>query len=226
MDGGCCMRRDVLGLLEEIRDAASSGQRGGRSGRRGAASSTPTTEGVPGRRGDGRGRSGPGSGQRRGGAMRRWEARRSPRLMGYNYGLAGAYFVTVCTWGREAVLGEVVGSEVGLSAAGRAVAAAWEAVPLRLTGVEIDAFVVMPNHVHGIVVLGGDPEVPLATVSPTLAVVMRVFKSVSGIEGNRALGRTAVLAAELPRSDRAEWAGVGVDPAVHRGESGAVGDGY
>jgi len=121
--------------------------------------------------------------------MRRWEGRRSPRSVGYDYGQAGVYFVTVCTWGREAVLGEVVGGEVVLSAAGRAVEEAWETVPLRVAGVDADAFVVMPNPVHGIVVLGGDPEVPPETARPTLATVMRVFKSVSGIEGNRALGR-------------------------------------
>ena len=116
-------------------------------------------------------------------------ARRSPRLSGYDYSQAALYFVTVCTWAREPVLGEVVDGGVRLSPAGQATEAAWDTLPQRFPAVALDAFSVMPNHVHGIVVLGGDPDLPPDT-TPTLAAVMRAFKSVSGIAGNRALGRT------------------------------------
>ena len=121
--------------------------------------------------------------------MRPPPARRSPRLAGYDYSQAGLYFVTVCTWTRRPVLGEVVDGAVRLSPAGQATAAVWDSLPRRFPAVDLDAFVVMPNHVHGIVVLGGDPDLPPAT-APTLAAVMRAFKSVAGIAGNRALSRT------------------------------------
>ncbi len=122
--------------------------------------------------------------------MQNWHARRSPRLAGFDYGQFGQYFVTVCTWDRELLLGEVIASEVQVRQAGRAVLEAWEALPLRFPAVELDAFVVMPTHVHGILVLGGDPALSPGIALPHLAAVMRAFKSVSGIQGNRALGRT------------------------------------
>jgi putative transposase len=123
--------------------------------------------------------------------MRPWQARRSPRLAGFDYSQPGLYFVTVCTWGREPLLGEVVANEVQLSQAGHAALEAWEALPLRFPSLELDAFVVMPNHIHGILALGGDPSLSPAVARPTLAAVMRAFKSVSGIQGNQALGRAS-----------------------------------
>ena len=123
------------------------------------------------------------------GRVRSWEARRSPRLVGYDYRQAGAYFVTVCTWGREPLLGEVVGGEMQLDAAGHAVQRAWETLPRRFPGVDLDAFVVMPNHVHGVLVLGGDPSLPPSIPTPSLSAVLRAFKSVAAIEGHRALDR-------------------------------------
>ena len=122
--------------------------------------------------------------------MRTWPARRSPRLATFDYTHPGLYFVTVCTWGREPLLGEVVAGDMHLSQAGRAALEAWAALPLRFPAVDLDAFVVMPNHVHGILVLGGAPDLAPDIARPNLAVVMRAFKSVSGIQGNRALGRT------------------------------------
>ncbi len=49
----------------------------------------------------------------------------------------------------------------------------------------------MPDHLHGIVVLGADPDLRPATAMPTISAVIRTFTSVSGIDGNRALGRMA-----------------------------------
>jgi putative transposase len=121
--------------------------------------------------------------------MRPWQARRSPRLAGFDYRQPGLYFVTVCTWRREPLLGEVVAQEVQLSQAGHAALEAWKALPLRFPSVELDAFVVMPNHIHGILVLGGDPSISPAVARPNLAAVMRAFKSVAGIQGILALGR-------------------------------------
>ncbi len=115
--------------------------------------------------------------------------RRSPRLASYDYSQAGLYFVTICTHDRAPVLGEVRDGEMHRSAAGIAIEQTWTALPDRFPGVGFDAFVVMPDHMHGIVVLGYDPGPPLQVTIPSLAAVLRTFKSVSGIEGNRVLGR-------------------------------------
>ncbi|MDP9311308.1 MAG: hypothetical protein M3R24_10545 [Chloroflexota bacterium] len=83
--------------------------------------------------------------------------RRSIRLRGYDYSQAGAYFVTLCVQSREWLLGDVVDGRVVLSEAGAIVWRVWEELPRRFPMVELDAFVVMPNHVHGVIVIDGMP---------------------------------------------------------------------
>ena len=79
--------------------------------------------------------------------------RRSIRLRGYDYAQAGFYFVTICVRDRECMFGEVVDNDVRLSKYGTLVAQAWEDLPNHYPHLELDQFVVMPNHFHGIVVL-------------------------------------------------------------------------
>jgi len=81
--------------------------------------------------------------------------RRSIRLKGYDYALAGAYAFTLCTEGRLCLLGEVVAGGVQLTAAGEMVWQLWEALPARFSDVVLGEFVAMPNHVHGILALAG-----------------------------------------------------------------------
>ena len=79
--------------------------------------------------------------------------RRSLRLKGYDYGVAGAYFVTICTQDRACLFGDVAAGAMRLNDAGQMVATLWDGIAARFSGVEIDQFVVMPNHLHGILVL-------------------------------------------------------------------------
>jgi len=82
--------------------------------------------------------------------------RRSIRLRDYDYSRAGAYFVTACAWQRECLFGEVVDGGMRLNDAGRVVTEIWDALPQRYQEIEIDVFVTMPNHIHGIIVIN-DP---------------------------------------------------------------------
>ncbi len=82
--------------------------------------------------------------------------RRAIRLRGYDYGQEGAYFVTICTRDRICSLGDVVDGDMVLSDAGRLAQATWQALPQHYLNVRLDAWVVMPNHVHGIVWLVSD----------------------------------------------------------------------
>ncbi len=84
--------------------------------------------------------------------------RRNPRLTGHDYRAVGAYFVTVCTDGRRCLFGEVVDDVVVLTPLGRLVQDAWDAIPSRHRWVATDAFVVMPNHVHGVIVQVTTPD--------------------------------------------------------------------
>ena len=79
--------------------------------------------------------------------------RRSIRLPGYDYSQPGAYFVTIVAQDRLCLFGEVVDGEMRLNEAGGMVVEAWELLARRHPYVELDAFVVMPNHLHGIIVL-------------------------------------------------------------------------
>jgi REP element-mobilizing transposase RayT len=90
--------------------------------------------------------------------------RRSIRLQGYDYAQAGAYFITICTQDRACLFGEVVDGVMRLNDAGRIVQATWDDVPEHYANVALDEFVVMPNHVHGIVVIR-TPITPLTSVT-------------------------------------------------------------
>ncbi|MGQ9925797.1 MAG: transposase [Chloroflexaceae bacterium] len=79
----------------------------------------------------------------------------SIRLKGYDYTQAGAYFVTICTQDRACLFGEVVDGEMRLNDAGQIVQTAWDELPNHYPNVELDEFVVMPNHVHRIIVIVG-----------------------------------------------------------------------
>ena len=80
--------------------------------------------------------------------------RRSMRLRGYDYAAAGLYFVTVCAYDRACLFGEVVDGQVQLTDAGRILETCWRAIPDHCPHTTLDSWVVMPNHVHGIIVLG------------------------------------------------------------------------
>jgi REP element-mobilizing transposase RayT len=75
-------------------------------------------------------------------------------LREYDYTQAGAYFVTVVAYGRAALFGEIAGGQTRLNEFGRIVERSWADLPEHYFGVQCDAFVVMPNHFHGIIVLG------------------------------------------------------------------------
>jgi len=85
--------------------------------------------------------------------------RRSTRWFGYDYTQAGAYFVTACVQGHTCLFGEIIDGEMRLNDAGRMVQAAWNQLPDHYPVVETDAFVVTPNHVHGIIRLAFDPAI-------------------------------------------------------------------
>ena len=77
--------------------------------------------------------------------------RRSIRLKEYDYSQAGAYFITIVTQGRLGLFGDVVDGEMRLNDAGGMVRRVWDGMPDRFPSVEMDEFVVMPNHVHGVI---------------------------------------------------------------------------
>ena len=78
--------------------------------------------------------------------------RRSIRLPEYDYSQVGAYCVTIVTWHRECLFGEVVDGEMVLNQYGKIVQWEWLELPKRFPYVELGAHMIMPNHAHGILI--------------------------------------------------------------------------
>ena len=98
-----------------------------------------------------------------------YKQRRSLRLKEYDYSREGAYFITICTYNRECVLGNVADEEMILNQFGNIVLECWNSLTGCYTNIELDKFAVMPNHVHGIIKIidnvGAIHELPLQTAN-------------------------------------------------------------
>ena len=103
--------------------------------------------------------------------------RKRARLPHFDYATPGAYFVTICAHRRMQIFGRCVDDELRPTAAARTVERCWVAIPVHFPSVGVDAFVVMPNHVHGVLLLGEDTH-PLPTVVGSFkSAVSRALKS-------------------------------------------------
>ena len=79
--------------------------------------------------------------------------RRSMRLKGYDYTKEGAYFITICTNDRQCNFGIMKNGNMELSPIGKMVEKHLKDIPLHFENVKLDEFIIMPNHIHGIIVI-------------------------------------------------------------------------
>jgi len=79
--------------------------------------------------------------------------RQSIRLKNYNYAANGYYFVTICTQGKQCFFGNVVGGKMQLSTVGKIAHQYWSETPQHSQHTYLDEFIIMPNHVHGIIII-------------------------------------------------------------------------
>ncbi len=116
--------------------------------------------------------------------------RRSIRLRGYDYSQPGAYFITVCTWQRNHLFGEVIDGEMVLNDLGKIVLEEWLAGCWIRPSITLGEFVVMPNHFHGIAIIGpGDhPRFPEIGMNPVGATCGRPFETGYPFETGRPPG--------------------------------------
>ncbi|MBX3047159.1 MAG: transposase [Anaerolineales bacterium] len=125
-------------------------------------------------------------------------ARRKPqRLAHYDYASAGAYFFTICTNDRQHLLGSIIAEGVQLTPAGEIAKRTWLDLPQHYSLIKLDEFIVMPNHVHGILWLtekpyqlqavgeGLRPSPTNTQRQPGLTELIRAFKSFSAREINK-----------------------------------------
>jgi putative transposase len=111
--------------------------------------------------------------------------RRSIRLKDYDYALPGAYFVTILTDQRQCMFGEIVNGVMQCNKLGQIADWEWARLKTRFSFIKEEAFIVMPNHVHGIVVIDPDRNIPNPTRSShfskitahSLGTIIRSYKA-------------------------------------------------
>lgn len=93
--------------------------------------------------------------------------RRSIRMRGHDYAGGGGYFVTLCVADQRPLFGTVVNGRMSLNATGRAAAACWREIPAHFPMATLDEWIIMPDHVHGIIMIQTDGSVQAGVPSPT-----------------------------------------------------------
>ena len=106
------------------------------------------------------------------------------RLKEFDYSLPGDYFVTICTQDHEYTFGKIIDSEMQLNNAGIVIKECWEKIPEHFKNVELDSYIIMPNHFHGIITIcecdgRGEITLPLQGTllrKPTLGNIVAYIK--------------------------------------------------
>src|SRR5258708_3611057 len=75
------------------------------------------------------------------------------RLKEYDYSQKGGYFVTICVQNRKNLFGEIRNQSMFLNDVGRMVDVWWQKLPIKYSEISLDAYVIMPNHFHGIIII-------------------------------------------------------------------------
>ena len=92
--------------------------------------------------------------------------RRSIRLNGYDYTQFGYYFITICTHQKSCLFGAIANNKLNLNKFGQIAFTCWQAIPEHFPKIELDSFVIMPNHVHGILIITYNSGRGLAMPNP------------------------------------------------------------
>jgi len=93
------------------------------------------------------------------------KSRKSYRLAGWDYSSDGHYFVTICTKNNRHYFGEIIDGEMRLNNLRKMAHQCWAEIPAHFPHVELDEFIVMPNHVHGIIIIKNKPCVRTQNVA-------------------------------------------------------------
>lgn len=104
----------------------------------------------------------------------------STRLSNWDYSKNGYYFITICTKERKHYFGEIVKDEINLSEIGKIVQKYWFEIPKHFNNIELDEFIVMPNHIHGILIIN---NIIFRVETPNLGVSTKNTQSINWKSG-------------------------------------------
>ena len=110
--------------------------------------------------------------------MNKLAKRKDIRLKNYDYSQNGAYFVTICVQNKHEMLGKIVGERIALpllTIEGTTIEHAINEIPIRYPMVKIDKYIIMPNHIHMILIISSSPS-GSAMRSPTLSTIVNQMK--------------------------------------------------
>ncbi len=122
----------------------------------------------------------------------------SIRFPGYDYSSEGLYFITICTHEKRCILGQIVNARAELNSIGCAVRDSWVSIPQHFAGTRLHEFVIMPNHLHGIVEIcaklgrSGAAPLPRNAVARvhagSISAIVRSFKALVTRHARQQLG--------------------------------------
>jgi putative transposase len=113
--------------------------------------------------------------------------RRSIRLNGYDYSRSGAYFITICSYEREYLFGDIVNETMELNTCGYIARSHWQQLSQHHSNIIIDESIVMPNHLHGIIILESSID-----NTKSISEIIRGFKTFSAKKINKERGLRSV----------------------------------
>jgi putative transposase len=96
--------------------------------------------------------------------------RKPIRVQGFDYSQYGPYFITICTHQKKCFFGKVVNGEMRMNEAGEMIAKWWRELKNKFSAIELDQYIIMPNHFHAIIAVGADlgvgPQLPEDELGP------------------------------------------------------------
>jgi putative transposase len=116
-----------------------------------------------------------------------FQHRRSIRLDGYDYSTSGAYFITICTHEREYLFGDIVNEMMQFNTFGDITRSHWQQLSQHHPNIIVDESIVMPNHLHGIIILE-----PSTDYKRSISEIIRGFKTFSAKAINKERGLRSV----------------------------------
>ena len=141
---------------------------------------------------------------------RRKDNKNSFRKPGYDYRLPGYYLVTINTYLKESFFGEIDLNGVNLSNIGSIAQQTWKTIPEHEPTVKLDAFILMPNHIHGIIQINGSTEDILSTPEKqsfqpeahSLSIIIRNYKAAVTRKVNKTINPPPVILWQRSFNDR------------------------